>query len=87
MYTRKIAALRPAFSCSCKGPQPLPTTVGPFGPNSDALRVQLKMLKIHLENFAEIQYIFFAKTYLTFFAEIRLDNFAKTRFIFFADIH
>ena len=54
IYTRKIAALRAAFSSSCGGLQPSAAMVGPLGPNNSALRAHLKMFEIHLENFAEI---------------------------------
>ena len=48
--TRKIAA----FSSSCGELQPSAAIVGPFRPNNRTLRAHLKMLKINLENFAEI---------------------------------
>ena len=41
--------------------------VGPFGHNNGALQAQPKMLKMHLENFAEIYLHFFAEIYLQFF--------------------
>ena len=44
--TRKIAALRAAFSGSCGGLQPSAASVGPFGPNNRDLQAYLKMLKI-----------------------------------------
>ena len=64
--TRKITALRVTFSSSCGGLQPLAATVGPFGPNNSALWAQLKMLKINLENLAEICLKFFLKSALKF---------------------
>ena len=65
--TRKIAP----FGCFF-----LAATEGPFGPNNRALRAHLQMLKIHLENFAEICLNFFAEIYLEKFAKIYLENFA-----------
>ena len=52
--TRKIAALRAAFTSSCGGLQPSAAPVGPFGPNNRDLRAHLKMFKIHLKNLAAI---------------------------------
>ena len=43
---RKSAGLRPAFSSSCGGLQPSAATVGPFGPNSGALRAHTKILQV-----------------------------------------
>ena len=42
--TRKIFALRAAFSSSCGGLQPLTAMVGPFGPNNGALRAKPKII-------------------------------------------
>ena len=77
--TRKIAALRPAFSSVA--------TVGPFRPNNRDLRAYLKMVKIHLENFEEIHMKFFSEIWFNFFAEIHLEKFAEIYLENFAEIH
>ena len=90
-----MSALRAAFSSSCGGLQPSAATVGHFGPNNRAFRANLKILKIHLENFAEIHLenfaeiwlIFFAKIHLEKFVEIYLENFAEIRLENFAEIY
>ena len=58
IYIRKIAALRPPFSSSCGGLQPLAATLVAFEP------------KIHLENFAEIRLKLLAEIRLENFAKI-----------------
>ena len=54
---RKIAALRAFFLSLAVAVAA--ATVRPFGHNNKARRAQPKMLKIHLENFAEICLKFF----------------------------
>ena len=57
----KLPPYERLFSLSCVGLQPSAATVGPFGHNNWDLRAQPKMLKMHLENFAEIYFKFFAQ--------------------------
>ena len=52
--TRKIAGLQAFFSSSCRGLQPLAAPVEPFRPKIGVLRAKSRMLKIHLDNLAEI---------------------------------
>ena len=57
--------------------------LGPFGHKKRALLAHLKMFKIHLENFAEIN----LEISLNFFAEILLDNLAEICLTVLEDIH
>ena len=75
--TRKIAALRAAFSIFYCELQPSAALLGPFKPNDGTLQTQPKMFKIHLDFFAEINLKIFAEIFLNFFAEICLNVFAK----------
>ena len=75
--TRKI-------SISCGRLQPTAASLGSFGPNDVA---QPKMLKISLENFAEIHLENFVEICLKILTEIRLDNFVKIRLKIFAEIN
>ena len=66
------SALRSAFPSSCRGLRLSALAVRPIGANNWALRAQTKMLKIHLESFADIHSENFAEICLKFFAKICL---------------
>ena len=85
--TRKIAALRAAFSSSCGGLQPSAAPMRPFGPNNRALPAHLKMFKNHLENFADVQLEKFAEIHLESIVEISLENLEEIHLQIFEEIH